>query len=87
LILAIAVIIGIVQNSRRVEISYLVWTGQPSLAVVLMVTVVATVTLTTVVGVVWRRSRRGHLTHRDELEHLREVEPDRGPRRLPTSRL
>jgi uncharacterized integral membrane protein len=75
LILAAAVVVGVTQNSQRVEVKYLVWEGHASLAVVLLATVVVTVALTTVAGVVWRRSRRRRLTQQDELQSLRAVEP------------
>ena len=73
LAMAAAVVVGVTQNSQRVEVKYLVWEGQAALAVVLLATVVATVALTTLAGVVWRRSRRRRLTQRDELQSLRDV--------------
>jgi uncharacterized integral membrane protein len=75
LIMAAAVVVGVMQNSQRVEVKYLVWEGHASLAVVLLATVVATVALTTVAGVVWRRRRRRRLTQRDELQRLRAGAP------------
>lgn len=75
LVLAAAVIVGIVQNSQQVEVKYLGWTGHASLAVVLLAAVVATVALSTVTGVGWRRSRRQRLAQRDELEQRREETP------------
>ena len=71
LVVAVAIIIGIVQNSQGVRLSYLAWTGSLSLAVALLVTVVLTVALTSLAGVIWRRRRRHQLTDTVELRELR----------------
>ena len=75
LVIAAAVVIGITQNSQRVDVKYLVWKGHAPLAVVLLATVVVTVALTAVAGVLWRRARRHQLTQRDELKNLRAAQP------------
>jgi len=71
LLAALAVIIGIVQNSQNVVVQYLGWTGHIPLAVLLLITVLTTVALTALAGAVWRRARRRQLTGRAELNHLR----------------
>jgi len=71
LVVAVAIIIGIVQNSQGVRLSYLAWTGSLSLAVALLVTVVLTVALTSLAGVIWRRRRRHQLTDSVELRERR----------------
>lgn len=84
LIMAAAVVVGVTQNSQRVEVKYVVWDGHASLAVVLLATVVATVALTTAAGALWRRSRRNRLTQRDELQSLRAVAQTSAPDALST---
>ena len=71
LILALGIIVGIVQNSQGADVHYLFWTGHASLAVLLLATIVATVALSALAAVVWRRNRRRQLTGRAELEQLR----------------
>ncbi len=71
LVVAVAIIVGIVQNSQGVRLSYLAWTGSLSLAVALLATVVLTVALTSLAGVIWRRRRRNQLTDTVELRELR----------------
>ncbi len=71
LILAIAILIGIIQNSQSVQLNYLGWDLSTPLIVVLLVTIFASVLLTALVGVVWRHRRRGQLTEREELRGLR----------------
>jgi len=71
LVVAVAIIIGIVQNSQGVRLSYLAWTGSLSLAVALLATIVLVVALTSLVGVIWRRRRRHQLTDAVELRELR----------------
>jgi uncharacterized integral membrane protein len=71
LVVAVAIIIGIVQNSQGVKLRYLAWTGSLSLAVALLATIVLTVALTSLVGVIWRRRRRQQLTDTVELRELR----------------
>lgn len=72
LLVAVAIIVGIVQNSHGVQLNYLVWQGNVSLIVVLLATIVLTVALTSLVGVIWRRRRRQQLTDAGELYDLRE---------------
>lgn len=71
LVVAVAIIIGIIQNSQGVRLKYLAWSGSLSLAVVLLTTIVLTVALTSLVGVIWRRRRRHQLTDSVELRELR----------------
>jgi uncharacterized integral membrane protein len=71
LVVAVAIIIGIVQNSQGVTLKYLAWTGSLSLAVALLATIVLTVALTSLVGLIWRRRRRHQLTDSVELRELR----------------
>jgi uncharacterized integral membrane protein len=67
LVLGVAILIAIIQNLQPVELKYLVWDLHTPLIVVLLVTVFATVVLSTLVGVVWRRQRRRRLTEREKL--------------------
>jgi uncharacterized integral membrane protein len=67
LVLGVAILIAIIQNLQPVELKYLVWDLHTPLIVVLLVTVFATVVLSTLVGVVWRRQRRRKLTEREKL--------------------
>jgi uncharacterized integral membrane protein len=71
LVVAVAIIIGIIQNSQAVRLQYLAWTGSLSLAVALLAIIVLTVALTSLVGVIWRRRRRHQLTDSVELHELR----------------
>jgi uncharacterized integral membrane protein len=71
LILATAILIGIIQNSQSVQLQYLVWHLNTPLIVVLLVTIVASIVLTALVGVAWRHRRRRQLTDREELRGLR----------------
>lgn len=71
LILAAVILIGIVQNSQSVQVQYLVWRLNTPLIVVLLVTIAASVLLTALVGVAWRRRRRRQLADREELRGLR----------------
>jgi uncharacterized integral membrane protein len=71
LVVAVAIVIGIIQNSQGVRLKFLGWAGNPPLAVVLLATIVLTVALTSLVGVIWRRRRRHQLTDSVELRELR----------------
>jgi uncharacterized integral membrane protein len=71
LIVATVILIGIVQNSQSVQVQYLVWHLNTPLIVVLLVTIVASVLLSALVGVAWRHSRRRQLADREELRGLR----------------
>ncbi len=76
LVVAIAILIGIIQNAQSVQLKYLVWDLNTPLIVVLLVTIFASVLLTALVGVAWRRRRRRQLTDREELRGLRGRTPD-----------
>ena len=71
LVVAAALIVGIIQNSQEVRLKYLAWEGNVPLIVVLLGTVVLTVALTSLVGLIWRRRRRHQLTEALELRELR----------------
>ncbi|MGD0040520.1 MAG: hypothetical protein ABSE84_08945 [Isosphaeraceae bacterium] len=49
-VVALAIIIGIIQNSQGVRLKYLAWAGSLPLAGVLLTTIVPTVGLTSLVG-------------------------------------
>lgn len=71
LIVSVAILIGIIQNFQIVEIKYLGWDLHTPLIVVLLVTIFASVVVSVLVGVSWRRRRRRQLTEREELRELR----------------
>jgi uncharacterized integral membrane protein len=71
LVVAAAIVVGVIQNSHGVRLDYLVWHGSVPLIAVLLATVVLTVALTSLVGVIWRGRRRHHLTDSAELDELR----------------
>ena len=76
LVMAVAIVVGVIQNSHGVQLNYLVWHGSVPLIAVLLATVVLTVALASLVGVIWRRHRRHHLTDSAELLELRgQVQP------------
>jgi uncharacterized integral membrane protein len=80
LVLAVAILIGIIQNSQQVELRYLVWSGHVPLLVILLATVVLVVALDEVLGLVWRWRRRRLLTQREQLLALRaQPGPQTGP--------
>jgi uncharacterized integral membrane protein len=71
LVMAAAIVVGVIQNSHEVRLDYLVWQGSVPLIAVLLATIVLTVALTSLVGVIWRRRRRQQLTDSAELHELR----------------
>jgi len=71
LVVVVAVIIGIIQNSQGIRLKYLAWTVSMPLGVALLVTIVLTVALASLVGMMWRRRRRHQLTDSVELRKLR----------------
>ena len=79
LILAVAILIGIIQNAQSVQLKYLVWNLSTPLIVVLLVTIFATVLLSALAGVAWRHRRRRQLTEREELRGLRGRPADSAP--------
>ena len=79
LVMAVAIVVGIIQNSHGVRLDYLVWHGSVPLIAVLLATVVLTVALTSLVGVIWRRRRRQQLTDSVELSELRGQAQPPGP--------
>jgi uncharacterized integral membrane protein len=79
LVMAAAIVVGVIQNSHEVRLDYLVWHGSVPLIAVLLATVVLTVALTSLVGVIWRRRRRHQLTASAELDELRgQAKPQEG---------
>jgi uncharacterized integral membrane protein len=76
LIVAVAILIGIIQNAQSVQLKYLAWDLNTPLIVVLLVTIFASVVLSALVGVAWRHRRRRQLTEREELRGLRGRTPD-----------
>ncbi len=72
LLLAVAILVGIIQNLQTVELKYFGWDLRTPLVVVLLVTILATVVLAALAGAIWRRRRRQQLTDRDELRELRQ---------------
>ena len=79
LVMAAAIVVGIIQNSHGVRLDYLVWHGSVPLIAVLLATMVLTVALTSLVGVIWRRRRRQQLTDVVELLELRGQAQPSGP--------
>jgi len=75
LVVVAAVIVAIVQNSRRVRLHYLAWHLNVSLIVVLLTTALVAVLLDQAGGLVWRRRRRSRLGRRSELSELRSQQP------------
>jgi uncharacterized integral membrane protein len=71
LVMAAAIVVGVIQNSHGVRLDYLVWHGSVPLIAVLLATVVLTVALTSLVGVIWRGRRRHQMTDSAELDELR----------------
>lgn len=70
-VIAIAILVGIIQNSQTIELKYLGWDLRTPLIVVLLGTIVATALAGTLIGVEWRRRRRRQLTEAEELRDLR----------------
>jgi uncharacterized integral membrane protein len=84
LIMAAAIVVGIIQNSHGVQLNYLVWHGSVPLIAVLLATIVLTVALSSLVGVIWRRRRRQQLTDSVELDELRgQMQPPGGTDGVP----
>jgi len=71
-VLAVGILVGIIQNLQTVELKYFGWDLRTPLIVVLLVSVLATVMLSTLVGAAWRHRRRGQLGDREELREMRQ---------------
>ena len=67
LVVAVAIIVGLLQKSPEVRLKYLAWNLNMPLAVVLPSTMILIVALTSLVAVIWRRRRRHQLTDSVEL--------------------
>lgn len=65
--LAAALIVFIAQNTQDVTVRWTVWKVHSSLAVVVLVAVIAAVLLAEIVGLVWRVRRRRLLTRQESL--------------------
>lgn len=66
--LAAALIAFIAQNTQKVTVHWLAWKVDTSLAVTVLVTILAAVLLAEIVGVVWRHRRRRLLAHHAALQ-------------------
>lgn len=73
--LAIVVIILSAQNTQEVELKALGWTAQAPLAVIILVTVLVTVVLDELVGVILRARKKKRLAEKAELKRLRRNAP------------
>ncbi len=62
LVILAALILLVVQNNQQVHFQWLWLDFQASLAVMLLVTVLATMALTSLAGLVWRSRRRHRMT-------------------------
>ncbi len=71
IILAVAVIILAGQNTQEVELRALGWTARAPLAVIILTTVLVTVILDELVGLILRSRRHKRHAERTELERLR----------------
>lgn len=71
IVLALAVIILSAQNTQEVELNALGWTARAPLVVIILVTVLVTVVLDELVGVILRARRRKRLAEKEELRRLR----------------
>jgi len=71
IVLAIVVIILAAQNTQEVELKALGWTAQAPLVVIILVTVLVTVILDELVGLILRSRKKKRLAERAELERLR----------------
>ena len=60
LLVLLALIVFVAQNTRRVEVAFLGWTGHPPLAVALLVAVVGGLALAVIAGTlrIWQLHRR-----------------------------
>ena len=66
--LAAALIVFIAQNTQQVSVRWTVWRVDTSLAVVVLVTILAAVLLAEIVGIVWRLRRRRLLARHETLQ-------------------
>lgn len=75
IVLAIVVIILSAQNTQEVELKALGWTVQAPLVVIILVTVLATVVLDELVGVILRARKKKRIAEKAELKRLRRNAP------------
>jgi uncharacterized integral membrane protein len=71
IVLAIIVIILSAQNTQEVELKALGWTAQAPLVVIILVTVLVTVVLDELVGVILRARKKKRIAEKEELKRLR----------------
>jgi len=75
LLLAVVIAIFAVQNPHDVEISFLVWSWNFPLALVIIAVVAVAVVLDEILGAVLRRRRRKRKAEKHELKQLRSQQP------------
>lgn len=71
IVLSIIVIILAAQNTQEVELNALGWTATAPLVVIILVTVLVTVVLDELVGLILRARKKRRLAEKAELERLR----------------
>jgi uncharacterized integral membrane protein len=71
LVLGIAVVIAIAQNSHGVRVHYIVWHANVPLIVVVLTTALIAILLDEAGGLIWRHRRRARIGRRSELAQLR----------------
>lgn len=81
ILLTLVVMVLVFQNFQQTEFSFLVWTVEAPLAVIIIGTALIAVIVDEIVGVVWRARRRKMLRQKAELKELRKVTaPPKEPR-------
>jgi len=89
--LAAALIVFVAQNTQQVTVRWTVWRVDSSLAVVVLVTILAAVLLAELVGLVWRHRRRRQFARQESLRaeladqppSAQAEEPQQPPKLLP----
>jgi uncharacterized integral membrane protein len=71
LVLGVAIILAIAQNSGSVRVHYIVWDSSVSLVVIVLTTALAAILLDQVGGLIWRRRRRARNARHHELQQFR----------------
>lgn len=74
--LAAALIALALQNTDTVTIEWLWWDFRAPLVIVLLVTAIAAIALSELVGFILRRRKRRRLAEEEELRRLRDEAPD-----------
>jgi uncharacterized integral membrane protein len=78
LVVGVAIIIAIAQNSDTVRVHYIVWDSRVSLIVVVLTTALVAILLDQAGGLIWRRRRRARIARHNELEQLRDEQRPTG---------